>query len=82
MPSKAPSERLPWERAGWEATHERDDEPLGEGGWGVVRPVIHRASSERRALKHPVKEDPEVLARFKREIEVQSQVAHRHVIAS
>jgi len=80
VPSKAPGEILPWERAGWEVTHERDGDPLGEGGWGVVRPVIHRASGERRALKHPVKEDPDVLARFKREIEVQSQVQHRHVM--
>src|SRR6188474_2777181 len=80
VPSKDPDAILPWERAGWEATHEVDGDPLGEGGWGIVRPVIHRASGERRALKHPVREDAEVRARFKREIEVQSRVQHRHVM--
>jgi serine/threonine protein kinase len=80
VPSKDPDAVLPWERAGWEATHAPDGDPLGEGGWGVVRPVVHRASGERRALKHPVREDAEVRARFRREIEVQRKVPHRHVM--
>ncbi len=80
VPSKDPDAVLPWEREGWESTHDRDGDPLGEGGWGIVRPVIHRGSGERRALKHPVRDDAEVRARFKREIEVQRRVQHRHVM--
>jgi serine/threonine protein kinase len=80
VPSKDPGAVLPWEREGWEAAYERDGDPLGEGGWGIVRPVVHRGSGERCALKHPSREDAEVRARFKREIEVQRKVQHRHVM--
>jgi serine/threonine protein kinase len=78
--SKDPDAIKPWEQEGWQRLYVPDGDTLGEGGWGVVRPVLHIASGERRALKHPLHDDKEARARFKREIEVQSKIQHRHVM--
>jgi serine/threonine protein kinase len=79
VPSKDPSEPEPWERSDWESTH-RADGAAQEGGYGAVLPVIHLASGERRALKHPLRADGEHQARFKREIEVQRKLVHVNVM--
>lgn len=78
--SKDPDAIALWEQEGWQALYMPDGDTLGEGGWGVVRPVRHVASGERRALKHPLHDNEEARARFKREIEVQSKIHHRHVM--
>ncbi|HEU4728564.1 MAG TPA: serine/threonine-protein kinase [Kofleriaceae bacterium] len=80
VPSKSPHDDDDLDPGRWEATHYADGEPLGEGGWGIVRPVRHLASGERRALKQPLRLDDEVCARFKREIEVQRKLRHPHVM--
>lgn len=80
VPSKDLDARVPWDAEGWRAEHVEEGEPLGEGGWGIVRRVRHLASGELRALKEPTRDHHEVCARFKREIEVQSKVKHRHVM--
>lgn len=79
VPSRDPDEALPWERDGWQATYKADG-PAREGGFGAVIPVIHLASGDRRALKHPLHATDESLARFKREIEVQSKISHPNVM--
>lgn len=79
VPSKDPSDLPLWERNGWAATY-RADGPPQEGGYGAVLPVIHLASGERRALKHPLREDDEHRARFKREIEVQRKLDHPNIM--
>jgi serine/threonine protein kinase len=45
-----------------------------------VIPVVHLASGERRALKHPLHANDESLARFKREIEVQRKLSHPNIM--
>jgi serine/threonine protein kinase len=80
VPSKNPDALDPWEQDGWRGLYDAEGEPLGEGGWGIVRRVRHRQSGELYALKEPLRDDSEVLARLKREIDVQSRVKHRHVM--
>jgi serine/threonine protein kinase len=80
VPSKDPDDVPPWERDGWRAAHAVEGDPLGEGGWGIVRRVRHFSSGQLRALKEPLHDSEDVRARFKREIEVQSKVKHRHVM--
>lgn len=79
VPSKDPNEVMPWDRAGWRSRYEPREE-LGGGGYGVVLRVIHIASQQQRALKHPRNNDPEFLARFKREIEVMRRLDHPNVV--
>ncbi|HET9623224.1 MAG TPA: protein kinase [Kofleriaceae bacterium] len=79
VPSGNPDEVQPWERDGWQASY-RADGPPREGGFGAVLPVIHLASGERRALKHPLHVSDEALARFKREIEVQRKITHPNIM--
>lgn len=80
VPSKSPEDETLWERETWKVNHRTDGDNLGEGGWGVVIPVIHLPSGERRALKRPIRDTPEVNARFKREIEVQTKLVHPNVM--
>lgn len=80
VPSKAPNDARSWEHETWRSTHRIDGEPLGDGGWGIVIPVIHLASGKRRALKQPLKDTPASAGRFQREIEVQRQLDHRNVM--
>jgi serine/threonine protein kinase len=79
VPSGNPDEELAWDRDGWQASYKADG-PAREGGFGAVIPVIHLASGERRALKHPLHATDESLARFKREIEVQSKITHPNIM--
>jgi serine/threonine protein kinase len=79
VPSKDPMAKLPWDRNGWMKTHEVDG-ALGEGGWGKVLRVRHLPSGEMRALKHPTRDDAEVRARFRREIQVQKEIRHPNVV--
>jgi hypothetical protein len=44
---------------------------IGEGGFGRVSRVQHLSGGEDLALKVPTRPDPDVLARFRREIEEQ-----------
>jgi eukaryotic-like serine/threonine-protein kinase len=53
--------------------------PLGTGGYATVWPGEHRETGQPAAIKRP-KEDSESLARFKREVEVQSLLDHPHVM--
>lgn len=71
---------MPWERDDWGAKYKLDGKELGRGGWGIVVPVVHLESGERRALKYPLGDDLEIRARFKREISVQKKLEHRHVM--
>ncbi|HEY0708970.1 MAG TPA: serine/threonine-protein kinase [Polyangia bacterium] len=57
---------------------------IAEGGMGTVYEAVHLRLRKRVAVKVMVPElatDPEALARFRREVEVTSQLAHPHVIA-
>jgi hypothetical protein len=81
VPSKGLHDAADLDPGSWQATHCPDGEPLGEGGWGIVRPVRHLASGDRRALKQPIRDnDDELAARFKREIEVQRKLEHPHIM--
>lgn len=81
VPSRDPHDPADLDPGCWHATHCSDGEPLGEGGWGIVRPVRHLASGDRRALKQPIRDnDEELAARFKREIEVQRKLKHPHIM--
>ncbi len=80
VPSKDPHRVMPWDDDGWKADHRVDGAQLGQGGWGVVHPVVHLPSGELRALKRPVDGDAESLSRFRREIEVQARTTHRHIM--
>jgi len=79
VPSKDPDKVMPWDLAGWRSRYEPREE-LGGGGYGVVLRVVHVASGEVRALKHPRSNEPEVMARFKREIEVMRRLDHPNVV--
>ncbi len=81
VPSRDLHDAADLDPGSWQATHCPDGEPLGEGGWGIVRPVRHLASGDRRALKQPIRDnDDELAARFKREIEVQRKLEHPHIM--
>jgi eukaryotic-like serine/threonine-protein kinase len=56
---------------------------IAEGGMGTVFEAIHLRLQKRVAVKVIISDlasDPEALARFRREVEVTSQLAHPHVI--
>ncbi len=56
--------------------------PLGEGGFAVVFKVQDRSLEEQVALKlfKPGSSDKSALARFKREVRIARQLAHRNVV--
>jgi len=80
VPSIFPEEREPWENNTWGGAYAEDGEQLGAGGWGIVRRVRHLASGDLLALKEPSRDDEEVRARFRREVEVGRKVRHRNVM--
>jgi eukaryotic-like serine/threonine-protein kinase len=57
-----------------------DSRPLGKGGYATVHRGVHRDTGQAAAIKRPLKHDPHALARFKREVELQSKLDHPNVM--
>jgi serine/threonine protein kinase len=57
-----------------------DPQPLGKGSYAFVHRGVHRETGQEAAIKQPLRRDTTALDRFKREVEVQSQLNHPHVM--
>ena len=79
VPSKDPAGAMSWDEPSWRSRYE-EKETLDEGGYGVVLRVVDRTSGEEFALKRPVRDEPEVRARFEREIKFPRRIKHKHVM--
>lgn len=60
--------------------YKRDPTPIGRGAYATVWRGTHRVTGEVAAVKCPHRNDDEALRRFRREVEVQSNLDHPNIM--